>query len=133
MPVQLLPDDVWTKKPKLIYISRNVKDVAVSFYHFSIDYYNYPYTFDEFLQCFLDDALESTPYREHVLNYMNIPDYKNILYLTYESVTGNMDLYIDKVAAFLEKQITEENKEKLKDHLSFKNIKGEITLSCNYY
>ncbi|XP_070509000.1 luciferin sulfotransferase-like [Chironomus tepperi] len=124
MPVQLLPDDVWIKKPKLIYIYRNVKDVAVSFYHFSKDYYNYPYTLDEFLQYFLDDAIESAPYREHVLDFLNIPDYENILYLTYESVTGDMDSNIDKVARFLGKEVSEENKEKLKDHLNFKKIKS---------
>ncbi|KAL7015953.1 hypothetical protein ACKWTF_016747 [Chironomus riparius] len=123
MPVQLLPDNVWTKKPKLIYISRNVKDVAVSFYHFSKDYYNYSYTIDEFLQYFLDDALESTPYREHILDYLNIPNYINILYLTYELVTMNLEFYINEVAAFLGKTISDENKVKLMEHLSFKNIK----------
>lgn len=30
LPVQLLPDEVWTKTPKVIHMSRDVKDVAVS-------------------------------------------------------------------------------------------------------
>ena len=107
-------------------MSRNVKDVAVSFYYFSKDYYNYNYTMDEFLDYFMDDALESTPYREHVLDFLNIPYYGNIMYLTYEAVTGNMEFYIDKVVAFLGKTVSDENKAKLMDHLNFKKIKGEL-------
>lgn len=30
MPVQFLPDQIWEKNPKIIHISRDVKDVALS-------------------------------------------------------------------------------------------------------
>ncbi|KAG5667159.1 hypothetical protein PVAND_015156 [Polypedilum vanderplanki] len=33
LPVQFLPDQNWTVKPKIIHIHRDVKDVAISFYH----------------------------------------------------------------------------------------------------
>jgi hypothetical protein len=33
LPAQLLPDQLWTVKPKIVYIRRNPKDTAVSYYH----------------------------------------------------------------------------------------------------
>jgi hypothetical protein len=33
LPASLLPEQIWEKKPKIIHVSRNPKDVAVSFYH----------------------------------------------------------------------------------------------------
>jgi hypothetical protein len=30
LPVNLLPDEIWERKPKIIHISRDAKDVAVS-------------------------------------------------------------------------------------------------------
>lgn len=125
LQVQLLPDEIWTKKPKIIYISRNPKDVAVSFYHFCKDMYNYQCSLDEFLEYFLNDAVEWSPYHEHVLNFENIPNYENILYLKYESVVKNKEDHIRKVAKFLGKEVSEENMLKMLEHLSFDKMKGE--------
>ena len=33
LPVHLLPADILTKKAKIVYVARNPKDVAVSFFH----------------------------------------------------------------------------------------------------
>ncbi|KAL7028354.1 hypothetical protein ACKWTF_005811 [Chironomus riparius] len=124
-PTQLLPDDIWQQKPKIIHMSRNVKDVAVSTYYFLKDVANIKGTLDEFFEDFLNDKVLFTPYREHYLNYINLPDYPNIMYLTYEWVTQNMDETIHKVTKFLGKEISDENFKLLKEHMSFESMKSK--------
>lgn len=128
LPVQFLPDEVWIKKPKMIYVSRNPRDVVVSNYHFWT-HYDKSLTMETMFEDFLNDNFIMTPYREHRLNYWNIPDYPNILYLTYESMTSNTDEAIEKVAQFLEVKVSGENFEKLKDHLSFDKMKSKLKLN----
>jgi hypothetical protein len=132
LPVQLLPDEVWTKNPKLIHISRDPKDVAISFFHLSNAFCLNPSTLEDFLEDFLSDAVIYTPYREYVLNYLNLPDYKNILYLTYEEMSADLDATIQKVGKFLGKSVSNENAEKIKDYLKFENMKSKV-LKFNFY
>lgn len=123
LPVQLLPDDVWVKKPKIIYVSRDPRDVAISMFHLGSHYSKSE--LGDFLDRFMSEKCMMGPYREHRVNYWNIPDYPNILYLTYESMTADMDAAIDKVANFLGVTVSEQNKRKLKEHLRFDNMKSE--------
>jgi len=129
LPVQLLPDEVWSKKPKLIHISRDPKDVAISFFHLSNAFSINPSTLEDYLEDFLSDAVIYTPYREYVLNYLNLPDYENILYLTYEEMSADLDATIQKVGDFLGKTVSVENAEKIKEYLKFENMKSKFCRS----
>jgi hypothetical protein len=79
---------------------------------------------ENFLQEFLDDSTFCTPYREHCMNYFNIPNYSNIIFLTYEWVVENIEEAIRRVARFLEKDVSHENMIKLKEHLKFDSMKS---------
>lgn len=54
----------------------------------------------------------------------------DILFLKYEDMRKDLDNVIRKVAAFMEKQLSEEQIEKLKGHLSFESMKNNR--SVNY-
>ena len=53
LPIHLLPEEAW--KAKVIYIYRNPKDVAVSFYHFvrSLTYTSYVGSLEQFTDTFV--------------------------------------------------------------------------------
>lgn len=122
--VQFLPDEIYKVKPRIVYMSRDVKDVATSTYHFLRDMLNETDTnFEEFLTKFMNDEVLFTPYREHCLYYRNMK-YDNILHLTYESVTGDIEAAIYQVANFLGKEVSKENLVLLKEHLKFDNMKS---------
>ena len=125
LPVQLLPDEVWIKKPKLIHIRRDPKDVATSHYHLANAFSPNPMKLEDYLEDFLSDGILYTPYRENVWNYLNLPDYENILYLTYEEMSVDLEGTIVKVAEFLGKTVSSENAEKIKDYLKFENMKSK--------
>lgn len=65
------------------------------------------------------DECQYWNYREHRLNYWNIPDYPNILHLTNESVTQNLGETIRQVSNFLGVNVSDENLNKLAEHLQF--------------
>ncbi|XP_007445431.1 sulfotransferase 1 family member D1-like, partial [Python bivittatus] len=56
LPVQMLPKSFWEKNCKIIYVARNAKDVAVSFYYFykMAKVHPEPGTWEEFLEKFMD-------------------------------------------------------------------------------
>ncbi|CRL02069.1 CLUMA_CG015599, isoform A [Clunio marinus] len=127
LPLQFLPDQVWTKKPRMIYVSRDPRDVVVSMHHF--ESHMTGRQLNETLDDFLNDRYFNCPYHEFHHNFLNIPNYPNILYLTYESVTSNIDATIQKVADFLGVEISSENFVKVKEHLKFDNMKKNK--ACN--
>ena len=54
-PVFLLPDQVWTVKPKIIHVIRNIKDTIVSCYHHYKLFHTYTGTMQEFVDAFVND------------------------------------------------------------------------------
>ncbi|KAG5669593.1 hypothetical protein PVAND_017480 [Polypedilum vanderplanki] len=129
LPVQLLPDEFWISRPKIIFLTRDIRDVAISCFNVGLKLLAYKSSMEEFLQEFLDDKLPLCPYREHTLDYMNIPDYPNRLNLTYEWVNANIDEAILKIAKFLGKEVSDENLKLLKDHVEIANMKKIDTIN----
>lgn len=124
LPVHMLPDEVWNVKPKLIYISRDPKDVAVSYYHFYKDCCHSSIDFESFMEAFISDRVLFAPFREHRIDFWNLKEYENILYLTYEDVVSDMDFAIRQVAHFLGKTVSDDDVQKLKEHLKFDSMKS---------
>ena len=125
LPVQFLPDEIWTKKPKLLFIHRDPKDTVISFYHLLSYFSPVPIKLEDFLDDFLSDNVLYCPYRENLWNYLNLPDYENILHLTYEDMTADIDGAIQKVAKFLGKTMSDQNSAKINDYLDFENMKSK--------
>lgn len=53
LPIAFLPHQLWEVKPKIVYVARDAKDVAVSWYHLYQDAYLYQGSLDDFLPLFL--------------------------------------------------------------------------------
>lgn len=109
----------------MIYISRDVRDVVISMYYFAKNMLHRDIHLEDYLRAFLNDEAVFGPYREHCIDFWNIPDYEEKLILTYESVVGKIDETIAKVAEFLGKEVSEENFGLLKEHLKFDSMKSE--------
>lgn len=117
-----MPDELYIKKPKIIYLKRNVEDVAISAYHHIVDDLHSYTKLQEFLQDFLDDKIVYTPYWDHLVNFQNIPEYENKLEIEYEWMMENIEGTILKVAEFLGKEIENENFEVLKKFIEGENF-----------
>lgn len=134
LPVQLLPPQIWEKNAKIVFISRDVKDVAVSCYFIrKLFFREVMGTMEEHLEEFLNDRMWYAPYREYLKNFDTLRDKPNVLFLIYEEATVNKEETIRKVAKFLGKEVSDENVKKLAAHLDFKAMKSRFFISSSFF
>lgn len=125
----LLPDQLWTKKPKIIYVAREPKDAAVSYYHHYKSLKGYNGEKEYYFQCFYDDLVQHSPMWEHVLDFWKIKDEPNILFNTYEEMKEDLPAIIRRTAKFLGKATSDEGVTRLSDHLDIKRMKQNSSVN----
>ncbi|MEE6516254.1 hypothetical protein FKM82_025526, partial [Ascaphus truei] len=110
---------------EIIYVGRNPKDVAVSFYHFDKmnKLHPEPGPWETYLERFLQGAVGYGQWTTHVRDWWDLRRQQDILYLFYEDMLENPMREIRKVVSFLGKDLTEEVLEKILQHTSFKAMK----------
>ncbi|XP_018414632.1 PREDICTED: sulfotransferase family cytosolic 1B member 1-like [Nanorana parkeri] len=125
LPVSLFPKSLWYQNVKIIYVARNPKDVAVSFYHF--DKMNQlhpdPGTWEEYVERFMEGNVGFGPWGAHVRDWWDLRQQKDILYVFYEDMLEDPSREIRKVVKFLGKDFSEEVVDKICQHTSFKAMK----------
>ncbi|KAK7873226.1 hypothetical protein R5R35_011307 [Gryllus longicercus] len=119
----LLPEQLWTKKAKVVYVAREPKDTAVSFYHHYKLLSGYTGDKDFFFECFYEGLVEHSPLWEHVLEFWKIKDQPNILFNTYEEMKEDLPAVVQRTAKFLGKSLTEAQLTRLVEHLDIKQMK----------
>ena len=133
-PVQLLPPQVWTKNAKVVFISRDVKDVAVSGYYFrKTTLHEVIGSIEEHFDDFMKDEVFFGPYREYLRNYEALKGKENVLFLTYEGCLSDWEGTIRKMAKFLGKEASDENIKKLIAYLDFKTMKNNPKTNMTSY
>lgn len=126
----LLPKQIWTVKPKIIYVARGVKDLAISYYHHYVHMQGYKGTLDDFLEAFLEDKIFLAPYHGHVKDFWYLQNEENVLFLTYEEMKTDLMAVLKKTAKFLGKTYSDEDFKKLESHLTFDSMK--VNKSVNF-
>lgn len=123
LPVNLLPTELWTVNPKIIYTARNPKDTAISYYHHYRGLQGYDGTLDDFLESFLSGKILYGDYFQHVHEFIRLAKVKeNILFLTYEEMKFDMATVLDSMCQFLGKEYSPEQLIALEHHLKFENM-----------
>ncbi|KAK6620455.1 hypothetical protein RUM44_006856 [Polyplax serrata] len=125
LPVELLPKALWTVKPKIVHVSRDPRDVAISYYHHYRIWNGYQGSLENFTEAFLADRIIYSPFWSHLLGFWNLTDHHNHLLLnTFEDMKKDLPGVIRKTAKFLDVEVTDQQVEKLGEHLSFKSMKN---------
>lgn len=123
LPKHLLPQQLWTKKPKIIYLAREAKDVAVSCFHYERLSNGYKGDQDFYYACFMDDLILYCPYWEHVLQFWEMRKQPHIFFTTFEDMKKNLSSVIRKTSKFLGHDSTEDQVVLLADHLEFRRMR----------
>jgi len=126
LPWSLLPKELreGTKKPKIIYVARNPKDLCVSFYHHRVLIEGYLGSIDDYVDEFIKDLTFYGPFWTHVREFWERRHEPNVLFLTYEGLKADLSAVVDKTAKFLGKTLNAQEKALLMDHLSFEKMKA---------
>nr|XP_029734081.1 sulfotransferase 1A1-like [Aedes albopictus] len=123
LPLALLPEQLWTVKPKIIYCARNPKDVAVSYMHHYRHLHGFNGTDEAFLEGLLNDQVLWCPQVPHTLDFWSVRHLDNVLFNQFEEMIKDIMGVLRKTCSFFKKSYTDEQLVKLAEHLSFDMMK----------
>ena len=110
---------------KYIYLARNPKDLAVSFFHFSsMPFLNFEGTWEEFLQYFMQGKVPGGSYFDHVLEWWSHKDDENVLFLKYEDLKKDLKGQIKMIADFLGLNFSDEQAGAVAEQCTFQVMKS---------
>lgn len=129
LPAHLLPKQIWTMKPKLIYVHRNAKDVALSWFHMfrNLQYTKYEGSLDDWIDIFLNDNALYTPFHSHVKCFRKLRHLDHVLILNYEEMIANSFVGIKCISEFLNCSYSDDELKKLTEHVSFRNMRSKAS------
>lgn len=124
LPIAFLPKALWTVKPKMVYVIRDAKDTAVSWYHHNVNIHHYLGTYDEFLTLFLKGEVIYSSYWDHIEQFFMLQkSYKNMKIIKFEDMKTDLSRALKQLCLFLNKFLSDEQLETLTEHLRFDNMK----------
>lgn len=123
LPPNLLPVELWTIRPKIIYIARNPKDVAISMFHtLHDDFEHFSGTLEEYFDLFLDDKIWYAPFFEHITSFWQLRNEDNFLFLSYEEVVADKFKEVKRISEFLDCSNIDDELKLLIDYLPLENM-----------
>ncbi|KAL7645779.1 UNVERIFIED_CONTAM: hypothetical protein RMT77_002674 [Armadillidium vulgare] len=124
LPFSLLPPSL-LDTCKVIYLARNPKDVAVSFHHHCriANTQRFNGNLDSFVEHFINDRLSYSPYWTHLEEGWSKRDHPNLLFCYYEDLNFNPMDQIDKIAKFLNADLTDSQLNNIVNYTSFLAMK----------
>ncbi|XP_015264547.1 PREDICTED: amine sulfotransferase-like [Gekko japonicus] len=125
LPYYLVPKGLRSRRAKVIYVSRNPKDVLVSYYHFTrlSARMETAGDFGNFMEKFLAGEVLASSWTDHVEGWYAHKDDFNILFLTYEEMKKDLRSSVLKICSFLGKKLTEEELQVVVDKATFDKMR----------
>lgn len=130
LPAPLLPRQLWTVQPRLVYVVRNPKDTAISYYHHMRCLQGSRATFEQHMNGFLRDQILFSPFHSHCKSFWNCRQEPFVHFVQYEDMKSNMGKVLRGLVGFFEKSFSDEQLDGLEAHLSFDVMKENE--SANY-
>ncbi|XP_069830976.1 amine sulfotransferase-like isoform X2 [Dendropsophus ebraccatus] len=127
LPYYLMPRDLRSKMPKIIYVCRNPKDVLVSFYHFykMIPHLKEPFDWETFFNLYISGRVMGGSWFDHVSGWYTHKDDFNILFMTYEEMKKDLKPAVKKICKFVDINLDEEAIDLVVEKATFKKMKQD--------
>ena len=122
---------------KYIYIARNPKDVAVSFFHhhnaFKHRYkYDQEIKWDDFFRWFIDGQVAYGDFFDHVLSWWAHKDEPNVLFLKFEDMKKDLQAAVTQIAKFMGKDLTEDELSTIVSKTTFENMQASTEKNYSF-
>ncbi|XP_071384665.1 cytosolic sulfotransferase 3-like [Centroberyx affinis] len=128
LPVQFVPKSFWEQNCRIVYVARNAKDNAVSYFHFDRMNKVQPEAGDwsSFLQRFMEGKMVFGPWYDHVTGWWEKKEtHSKIHYMFYEDLIEDTGREIDSLCSFLGLSPSAEEKERVRGGVQFDNMKKD--------
>uniref|UniRef100_A0A3Q0SYS9 Sulfotransferase n=1 Tax=Amphilophus citrinellus TaxID=61819 RepID=A0A3Q0SYS9_AMPCI len=124
LPVQFVPKSFWEQQCRIVYVARNAKDNAVSFFHFNRMNLVQPDPGDwsTFLQEFMEGKRVFGSKKQ---------TYSNLHYMFYEDLIEDYRREIDGLCSFLGLSPSAEEKERVRASVTFDSMKQNKMTNCS--
>ncbi|CAH1779252.1 unnamed protein product [Owenia fusiformis] len=126
LPFHLMPKEAFKKPCKHIYLVRNPKDTAVSFYYHTkgLRALDYDGSFSDFYESFIKGEVEYNSWFDHVSSWWkSTKNHPNVLWVHYEDLNKKFIPTLKKMASFLGYQANDNLLQQIAEKSSFKNMK----------
>ncbi|XP_034551569.1 cytosolic sulfotransferase 2-like [Notolabrus celidotus] len=126
LPVQFMPKSFWEQNSRIVYMARNAKDSAVSYFHFGRmnRIVPEPGDWNTYLQDFMDGKVTFGSWFDHVNGWWEKKQtHPKILYLFYEDLIEDSSREIDRLCSFLGLSCSVEEKQSVLTQIKFDNMK----------
>ena len=133
-PYHLLPRKL-TESNRLIYVTRNAKDTAVSMYFhtFGFKMYEYDEPMEHFIGEFMAGRVEYGPYWTHLKSWHTQRKQRNILVLHYEEMQVDLAATVARVAHFLDQPLPHEEIARIAQLSTFASMKKDPRTSMQLW
>jgi sulfotransferase len=133
MPFQMAFGGDPLKNPcRYVYIARNPKDVAVSYFHFETPQLyagDYDGAWAQWLQMFVEGGVHRGDWFDHVLGWWAHRDANNVHFMKYEDLSNDFGGELRRLGRFLGKELPDELVHSIEESTVFRNMKQD-RFSC---
>ncbi|XP_043831579.1 sulfotransferase 1A1-like [Dromiciops gliroides] len=125
LPLSLVPHSLLDHKVKIIYVARNAKDVAVSYFNFykMAKVHPDPGAWEDFLEEFMTGQVSYGSWYQHVLEWWELRKRYPVLYLFYEDMKKDPKREIQKITEFVGRPLPDDILHRIIQQTSFKKMK----------
>lgn len=120
LPAFLLPRQLWTIQPKIIYTIRNPKDVVLSAYHMMRNsYMHFGGTLEDFCELYFDDIGFNSPIFDHFHGFLQLRTQDHVLFSEYEEMIADPFRGLKRICEFLKCSHSDEQLQEVNENVSF--------------
>jgi hypothetical protein len=110
---------------RVVYVWRDGRDVAVSYFHFYRSHLGYPHDFPTFFQSFLRGELQYRSWFDHVAGWMAHAQAPGVLIVRYEDLQRNRVGVLRQVARHVGLNVSDDRLARVIAETSFDAMKGQ--------